>query len=294
MDALAQPAVALELGADERVEALAALVVTHDQHRLPPRACGLALAPRGDRCVLAGACALRVAGVDVQLAAGGLLGDVVGGVAAADLGQQLALARIALAHHLAQLVRAQPLGERSQPAAGLDARELTGVADRDDLHPGGVGVRHDPGGLAGARHPRLVEDQHRPTRPEAAVVGVEVERQARQRPRLADAGLLGELAHRASRRRGPQDAIAAGRVGLGEQAGGERLARPRQRLDRLHPVTARGQATDDMGLLGRRRVRRAGQHRVDERASRACPCLRHDAPARRARSRARGRADRSS
>ena len=62
VDALAQPAVALQLGADERVEALAALVVTHDQHGLPPRACGLALAPRGDRGVLAGACALRVAG----------------------------------------------------------------------------------------------------------------------------------------------------------------------------------------------------------------------------------------
>ena len=48
-----------QLGADERVEALAALVVTHDQHRLPPRACGLALAPRGDRCALTGACALE-------------------------------------------------------------------------------------------------------------------------------------------------------------------------------------------------------------------------------------------
>src|SRR6266516_2881110 len=46
LDALTEPAVALELGADERVEALAALVVRHDQHRLPPRACGLALAPR--------------------------------------------------------------------------------------------------------------------------------------------------------------------------------------------------------------------------------------------------------
>ena len=70
VDALAQPAVALELGADERVEALAALVVTHDQHGLPPRACGLALAPRGDRGVLAGACALRVAGVDVHAGRG--------------------------------------------------------------------------------------------------------------------------------------------------------------------------------------------------------------------------------
>ena len=59
VDALAQPAVALQLGADERVEALAALVVTHDQDGLPPRARGLALAPRGDRGVLARAGALR-------------------------------------------------------------------------------------------------------------------------------------------------------------------------------------------------------------------------------------------
>ena len=65
VDALAQPSVAFQLGADERVETLAALVVTHDQDGLPPRACGLALAPRGDRGVLAGAGARRVAGVDV-------------------------------------------------------------------------------------------------------------------------------------------------------------------------------------------------------------------------------------
>ena len=53
VDALAQPAVALQLGADERVEALAALVVARDQDGLPPRAFGLALAPRGDRGALA-------------------------------------------------------------------------------------------------------------------------------------------------------------------------------------------------------------------------------------------------
>ena len=53
LDALAQPSVALQLGADERVEALAAVVVTDDQDSLPPRAGGLAVAPRGDRCVLA-------------------------------------------------------------------------------------------------------------------------------------------------------------------------------------------------------------------------------------------------
>jgi hypothetical protein len=104
VDALVQAAVAFELGADERVEALAALVVTHDQHGLPPGAGGLLLAPRRDRGVLAATLALRVADGDVHVAVGGFLGQVVGGVAAADLGQELALARIALAHHLAQLV----------------------------------------------------------------------------------------------------------------------------------------------------------------------------------------------
>jgi hypothetical protein len=61
VDVLAQPTVALELGADVRVEALAALVVTHDQHRLPPWARGLPRTPCGDRRALTRACALDVA-----------------------------------------------------------------------------------------------------------------------------------------------------------------------------------------------------------------------------------------
>ena len=87
----------------------------------------------------------------------------------------------------------------------------------------------------------------------------------------------------ASRRRGPQHPEAPGRVGLGEQAGRERLARPGQRLDGLHPVTARGQTTDHGRLLGRRREARAREHRVDQRAIEhagafAAACLRavHD------------------
>ena len=102
--------------------------------------------------------------------------------------------------------------------------------------------------------------------PEAARVGVEVQRQARECPRPGDAGLLGELAHPASRRRGPQHTKAPGRIGLGEQAGRERLARPGQRLHGLHAVTAGGQTTDHGRLLGRRREARAREHRVDDRA----------------------------
>jgi hypothetical protein len=49
LDALAEPAVATQLGTDERVEARTALAVTHDQHRLPPRAGDLARPPHSDR-----------------------------------------------------------------------------------------------------------------------------------------------------------------------------------------------------------------------------------------------------
>ena len=144
-------------------------------------------------------------------------------------------------------------------------------------------MRHHARGFAGARHAGLVEDQHRRPGPEAAPVGVEVEREARERPRLRDAGLLGELAHPASGRRGPEHPEAPGGVGLREQAGREGLARPGQRLDALHPVTACGQATDHRRLLGRWRKRRARKHRVDQRAIEhagafAAACLRavHD------------------
>ena len=65
VDALAQPTVALELGADECVEALASLVVTHDQHSLPPPAFPLARPPRGNRRALTHACALDVAFEDL-------------------------------------------------------------------------------------------------------------------------------------------------------------------------------------------------------------------------------------
>jgi hypothetical protein len=64
------------------------------------------------------------------------------------------------------------------------------------------------------------------TGPGAETVGVEVERQTRKRPRLANAGLLGELTHRASRRRGPQHTNAPSRIRLSDQAGGERRAHP--------------------------------------------------------------------
>jgi hypothetical protein len=39
-----------------------------------------------------------------------------------------------------------------------------------------MGVRHHASGLAGARHPRLINDQYRRAGAEPALVGVEVER----------------------------------------------------------------------------------------------------------------------
>jgi hypothetical protein len=111
VDALPQPAVALQFGTDEGVEALAALVVACDEDGLAPPASCLALAPRGDRRTLARAGTLRVLSDDAKTPGAVLLGDVVGGVAAVDVGEELALARVALAHDVAQLVGAQAPGQ---------------------------------------------------------------------------------------------------------------------------------------------------------------------------------------
>jgi hypothetical protein len=104
VDAVAEPTVVGELRAHERVEPREPRVVARDQDRLAPLVCGLALAPGRDRRSLARARDLRVAGVDVELPAACLVVDVVGGVAAPDAGQQLALARVALARDRAELV----------------------------------------------------------------------------------------------------------------------------------------------------------------------------------------------
>ena len=64
LDALPQPTVAAQLGADEGVQALAAMVVACDENSLAPGARGLALAPYSDRRLFARAGSLRVAGDD--------------------------------------------------------------------------------------------------------------------------------------------------------------------------------------------------------------------------------------
>ena len=185
-------------------------------------------------------------------------------MAAVYLFEECALAGVALAHHLAQLMGPEPSGKRSQPAASLDAGELSGVADRDDLDPCRGGVRKHPGRLASAGHTGLVEDQHGRPRPETGRVGVEIERQPRQRPRLRDAGVLPKLTDGASGRRGPQHTEAAGVIGAGKEAGGDGLARPGQRLNAVDAVAAGGQPADHGCLLGRGREGRSSEDRVDK------------------------------
>ena len=85
LDALAEQTLADELGASEGVQARAAVVVTHDEDRLPPRALGLALAPPGDRRPLARRGGLLVASDDVDPPVLVLVGDEVSGSAAAHL-----------------------------------------------------------------------------------------------------------------------------------------------------------------------------------------------------------------
>jgi hypothetical protein len=166
---------ALELGARERVEAHAAGVVASDEDGLSAGARGLAAAPDGNGRPLGRMRGLTVPAQDVQLAACCLLDEVVVGVAAVDMREEGALARVALAHDLAQLDGPEPTGQRSQPAAGLDARELSGVADRDDFDPRRRGVLKDARRLARSGHAGLVEDQHGRSRSEAARVGVQIE-----------------------------------------------------------------------------------------------------------------------
>ena len=73
---------------------------------------------------------------------------------------------------------------------------------------------------------------------------------------------------------------------------GERSARPRQRLDRLHRVLVRRQAMNDTCLLGR--GARGEREHASTRARSTCRRLRRDAPARHARSMLREPPDRSS
>ena len=68
-DALAQPPLALELGARQRVETRAAGVVARDEDRLSARARSFTVAPRGDGRVLGRKRGLMVPAEDVQLGA---------------------------------------------------------------------------------------------------------------------------------------------------------------------------------------------------------------------------------
>jgi hypothetical protein len=62
---------------------------------------------------------------------------------------------------LSQADGPEPDGQATEGAAGVDLRQLGGVADQHDLGAAAVGVVQDLGEEAGADHARLVDDQHR-------------------------------------------------------------------------------------------------------------------------------------
>jgi hypothetical protein len=66
------------------------------------------------------------------------------GVAVVQAGERLALLCVALAHDLGQSGGPDAVGDRFEPAAGLDGRELPGVADRDHLRADACCVREEP------------------------------------------------------------------------------------------------------------------------------------------------------
>jgi hypothetical protein len=158
-------------------------------------------------------------------------------LARVQLGQRVALGRVALPHDLAQLVRAEPLRQRGEPTARLDARELARIPDGDHLYVLGMRGGKHAGADPGRSHAGLVDQHHRPSRAQplamAQILGESMEG-ARGHARAA-----GQLARRPSRRRRPHHPIARPRIDRGQRPRHRRLARARQRLDDVHRVSAR-------------------------------------------------------
>lgn len=124
-----------EMGAGELVEAVAAVVISADDHRLLGAVALASRRPRVDDRPL-GVDAGLITREQPQLTAGGLELEVRIGVAAVDVGEQAPFVGVTLAHDLSELARADAAGERTEPAAGLDGGQLAGVADGDHLDIG--------------------------------------------------------------------------------------------------------------------------------------------------------------
>ena len=105
-------------------------------------------------------------------------GDV--GVAVAQFGQGVAFPAFPLAAVLGEFDRVEADGQSGEAAAGLDLRQLTVVADEDDLGAVGAGMVEEAGQLAGADHGRFVDHQDAVGRQAAGVGPVEVGEEAGQ------------------------------------------------------------------------------------------------------------------
>ena len=163
------------LGPHPVVQSLPQAVIAGDQDRLLDADLAGARAPRLDRRPLG------VGRLDhPQQTVEGLLLDVRVRRAAVKSLQQLALARVALAHHLHHPDRALAAGQRPKPTTRLHTRQLPRVTDRDHLRTTAPGLLDKPRDIARGRHRRFVKHHHRRLRAEPAVL-LEVHHQPRER-----------------------------------------------------------------------------------------------------------------
>ncbi len=212
------------------VQPLACLVVPGDHHLLRQPRRGGRVRPLGERLLA------RASGIAERSDPSSVSGpvEVALWVAVVQRTERPALRRVALAHHLRQLLRAERTTDRAEPSAGLHGGELPRVADRDHLHTCPLRGLQQPRGWARRSHPGLVGDQHAVLWQIVAEL-LEVDQQPVQCARR-DAGLLGELAHRAAGRRDAEHRVARALIHLAQHPRRVRLPRPRERLDHAHPV----------------------------------------------------------
>ncbi len=160
-------------------------------------------------------------------------------------GEGGALGRVSLAHDLQQLRSSVIVGQGGEPAAGLDARELAGVADGDDLRARLLSVLEQARCDPGRRHAGFVDHQHDATSEAAMPVGGAghgVQRLGRDSRRVA------QLASGPRRRRDAGHLVSRLPVGVGKGAQHRRLAGSGQRLHGVHAVPA-GCERPNRGLL---------------------------------------------
>ncbi len=83
--------------------------------------------------------------------------DVGSGCPSCSCLERVALGRVALAHHLAQLRSAELVRYRCEPPAGGDRGQLAAIAGGDHLRASTLGMREQGGGRSGRRGACLVE-----------------------------------------------------------------------------------------------------------------------------------------